>query len=281
MKAYFYCSYNLSPVGYQKIVMDTETGAQARSSIDVETVMTLFTHGGAKTALGYDGSVYYMVLKGLRVTKPEIPLDTPGQNWYINYALTGSREELPQICAAAYYGYTACSEFAEQLAGCLTPQNERASYAVDVSGWRAVMEKASARYQAFLESGAVDFSDAPCGLGLEQMQTALAVLRAQKITGLYEFALLEGDENYFFSSTGCTDRSQLRHYVKAHVEPPKAGSRTRYAEPRTSGDGKNIAPGLLLGGVAVFTVGYAVYQIGKSIGKASRRKERRRLGDIG
>lgn len=269
MKTYFYCSYNQSPTGYQEIALDLETGVQTRDG-GPEVIKTLFTHGGAKSALGFDGSAYYLVLKGMRVTKSEVPADTAGRDWYMNCALTASAEELPQLCAAAYYGYTAYSLFAARLAACLTPESEAVSYAVDVPGWRRVLEEASGRYQAFLESGAVDFSDAPGALTLQQMKPAIKVLHAQKMTSLYEFALLEGNPDYFFSSIDCTDRSRLRHYVSLNAEESSADGRETDESP---------IPGILLGGAAVLAGVYAGCQIGKCIVKAVRKKQERRMGD--
>lgn len=271
MKVCFYCSYNLSPVGYQEVILDTETGVQSQSPAGVEVVKTLLTHGGANSAFGYDGAAYYFVLKNMRKTKPEVPRDIPGRDWYMNCALAASASELPALCAIAYYGYTAYQKFVARLAACLTPQEEEASYAVDENGWRKLMTEASARYQTFLETGNVNFADAPCGLELEQMGEAFLILRSRKIEGLYEFVLLEGELDYFLSSCGCKNPAQVRRWVKASGEPSGRARRV-VIEPHGPEERSGIAPGLLLGGAAL--AAFTVYQIGKAVGKARRKRRK-------
>lgn len=273
MKVCFYCSYNLSPVGYQEITFDTETGIQSQTPIDAEVAKTLLTHGGAKTAIGYEGSMYYLVLKGMRKTKPEIPVNTPGRDWYANCALTAPVGELTTLCAVAYYGYTAYQEFVTRLTACLTPQEDETSYVVDANGWRELMTEASARYQAFLETGDPDFKGAPCGLGREQMEEALEILRSSRISGLYEFVLLEGELGYFLSSCGCEDPTQVRYYVKAGGDSSEEVRHT--ANPDVSKTQADFLSGLLIGGAAALTL-YTAYRAGKAVGRIRRKRQRRR-----
>lgn len=271
MKAYFYCSYNLSPTGYQEVLLDTETGLQSRTPVHVEAVRTLLTHGGAKSAIGRSGDAYYLVLKDLRRTKPEVPANTPGRDWYVNCALIASSRELTALCGIAYDAYTAHQAFLTRLAACLSPREEEISYAVDPASWRELAEEASARYQAFLEAGEADFSDAPYGLGPEQLREALAILRTREITGLYEFVVLEGELDYFLSANSCKGTAQVRHFVKAGAKSA-GGPRRVLVEPSLSEKRVDLAAGLALGGTALLALCLAG-QVRKSVKKSRRRRK--------
>lgn len=267
MKAYFYCSYNLSPTGYQEILLDTETGLQSRTPVHAEAVRTLLTHGGARSAIGRCGDEYYLVLKDMRRTKPEVPANTPGRDWYMNCALLASSRELAALCAVAYDGYTAHQAFVARLADCLSPKEEEVSYAVDPAGWRELAEAASARYQAFVETGEPDFADAPCGLGPGRLRKVLEILRSREIGGLYEFVMLEGELDYFLSANHCKNAFQVRHFIKVG---PTGSDGPQDEAVSDAGRQRNLpAPGLLIG---AGVVGLGVAGLVRKHAKKNRRK---------
>lgn len=278
MKAYFYCSYNLSPTGYQEVLLDTETGLQSRTPVHAEAVRTLLTHGGARSAIGRCADEYYLVLKDLRRTRTEVPADTPGRDWYLNCALIAAPCELADLCAIAYDAYTAQQAFLTRLTGCLSTREEgEASYAVDPEAWQALVKAADERYQAFLDSGEPDFSNGPYGLGQEQLWAALDMLRSREIEGLYAFVVLEGELDYFLSSNRCQDASQIRRFVKvgttgAHVsrdeEKPESIDPMDFLEP-----GIVVGVGALVG--VCVAAGAAVHFRKSAKRKRQRRKEHR------
>ena len=273
MVVYFYCSYNMSAVGYQRVSLNPNTNVQEVCSIDLPTVDMLLTHSGAETAFGLDGNKYYFVIKNMRVVKETVPPNTPGRSWYMNLALVDSDKEY--ICAMAYEAYTNYQSFVNKLAGCLTARDENPSYAISGERWKLLIKEASTNYRTFIESGTVDFFNAPSGLSQDQMQEAFALLRTQEISAKYEFAVLESNEEYFRSSYRCDNNSQLRHFVKAHgTSSTTTEKRTRQPIQSTRERERDlIGPGLLLGTFALSVFG--MYQIGKAVGAMRRRKTRR------
>ena len=216
MKVHFYCSYNMSPVGYQRVLFEPENGGQSLHGSDCATVEDLLLHGGAKSVFGLDENTYYFVLKDLRETRQYTAPDAPGRRWYMNLAVTVPARELKTLCAIAYEAYTQSQAFSARLAACLTAQDQACSYAVDTAKWNALTEAACRRYDAFAASGEPEISDTPCGLAPERLDAAFRLLRTQEITGVYEFALLEGSVSYFLGET--RDPTGLWNYVTIGAE---------------------------------------------------------------
>lgn len=219
MKVHFYCSYNMSPAGYQRVLFEPESGRQSLHASDCAAAEDLLIHGGAKSVLGFDDNTYYFVLKDLRETRKDTAPDAPGRRWYMNLAVTAHARELKTLCALAYEAYTRSQGFSARLAACLTAQNQACSYVVDAAKWNALTEEACARYDAFAASGEPEIADTPCGLAPERLEPAFRLLRTQEITGLYEFALLEGSVSYFLGET--RDPAGLWNYVTIGSEEPE------------------------------------------------------------
>lgn len=274
MKVYFYCSYNLSPAGYQKIALDPATGEQRLGGGEDKTISTLLTHGGARSAFGLDGADYYFVIKGMKSVDDTLPPETPGHSKYLNLGLSAREEELEALCAVAYAAYTNYRSFVRKLAGCITPREGELSYAVDAEGWRQLVKESGEKYRPFAESGITVFSDAPGGLPQPRLTEALALLREKNILALYEFVLLEGDAAYFRTSCGCDDLTQPVHFVLPEEDAPRQAAPPSRPAAAVSLPPELTAADILLGAAAIGTMVCCAYQLGKVVGKLRRRRKK-------
>lgn len=279
MKVYFYCSYNLSPVGYQKISLDPVAEEQGPCNIATKAVETLLTHGGAESALGMDGLDCYFVIKGVKHTDVKLSRETPGRSLYLNLGVTSPAGESEEVLAVAYYVYTQYHDFVVRFASCITPQDGEVSYTVDPTLWRQLMEVARIKYAAFLKNGEAEFSNAPHSLSPDQLMEAFDLIRRENLHALYEFALLEGDAEYFRTSCGCDDPAQPVHFVLLNGSPESArptGSNPRQ-QTKDQGDRIQLDPKLLAAGIVVGLMGagvtaYGTYRLGKLIGGLRRKR---------
>lgn len=262
MNVYFYCSYNMSPTGYQQTSLDLADGIQHLAASGEDVIDAFLTHGGSLSGFGVDEGAYYFVMKGLRAVKPDVPSDEPGHTWYMNVGFSAEAAELSNLCAIIYHMYTDYQNFSCCLASGLSVAEQEMSYLIDVDNLREMLKESVERYNDYTVDKAIDFHSAPSGLSKKQMDVAYKLLLNQKISSPYEFVILEGTEGYFRKSMNISSGEKIRHAVNVYkatdsnVQAKDAGPQEKTARQR------KIALAVVLG-VVVLLSGILYYIITK------------------
>lgn len=197
MKFDFYCSYNLSAVGFRRVEVDLSAGTQKIINSGDGVVGKLMTVAGAKSAFGHDASNYYLVLKNIKAIDKEKSIDTAGHTWYINVAVRADKSELDRLCALIYFAYTDFDAFTDIIVNTLSVSSGSIPFSVDINPLNELETEAAKRFARFEKTKTVQFISGPYECSEKELSAALEAVTAKKLSKLYEFVIPENDMEYF------------------------------------------------------------------------------------
>lgn len=230
IRAYFYCSYNLSALGYRLALADYEQ--QSMHLVEKtapqglpDSVRTFFYQGGARIVLGavkVPTLSYYFVVKGIRVEDEAKSVDEQGRKVFTNLAFVADGEDKDNLVSLSKYILGDFSTSARDITKMICVENDDIGFSLDYRELKAYIERAK-------NKGTEVVGKVP-NKTMEKVLTSASLLDGTP----FSFVVYETTWEYFSQAYKVSDtRTKPKLFMSSDEFTTYAKEKTRYVHYRS------------------------------------------------